>query len=181
VQGEWSASRPIRFTPGEKASGTHRIGGWVDPRTSLDAVENRKILPSREWNPDSPTHSPSLHRLSYPDSFQYNTLKTQSATGINCDGMGNTYDPFCNMSLTLDKGRAIDQAVSRWFLTAVTRIGTQVRSCGICGGQSGTGACFLPVLRFPLPILILPTAPHSSTIILGWYNRPNSGRRLKLT
>jgi hypothetical protein len=25
--------------------GTNRIGGWVGPRTGLDAVENRKILP----------------------------------------------------------------------------------------------------------------------------------------
>jgi hypothetical protein len=35
-------------------------------------------------------------------------------------------------------------------------------SCGICGGQSGTGADVLRVLRFPLPILIPPSAPHSS-------------------
>jgi hypothetical protein len=29
------------------------------------------------------------------------------------------------------------------------------------------------LLRFPLPILIPPTAPHSSSsIIWGWYNRP---------
>jgi hypothetical protein len=40
-------------------------------------------------------------------------------------------------------------------------------ACGICGGQSGAGERFLGVLRFPLPILILPTAPHSS-IIRGW-------------
>jgi hypothetical protein len=26
--GEWSASRPGRFTPRERAHGTHRIGGW---------------------------------------------------------------------------------------------------------------------------------------------------------
>jgi hypothetical protein len=31
VGGEWSASRPGRFTPGEIAPGTHWIGGWVDP------------------------------------------------------------------------------------------------------------------------------------------------------
>jgi hypothetical protein len=37
--GEWSASRPGRFTPGDRAPGTHWIGGWVDPRTSLDDLE----------------------------------------------------------------------------------------------------------------------------------------------
>jgi hypothetical protein len=52
----------------------------------------------------------------------------------------------------------------------------------ICGGQSGTGVGFLRVLRFPLPILIPPTAPHSlSSIIRGWYSRPISGRRTKWT
>jgi hypothetical protein len=30
-EGEWSASRSCRFTPGERALGTHYIGGWVDP------------------------------------------------------------------------------------------------------------------------------------------------------
>jgi hypothetical protein len=44
---------------------------------------------------------------------------------------------------------------------------------GICVGQSGTGAGFLRVLRFPLPIFIPPTVPQSpSSIIWGWYNRP---------
>jgi hypothetical protein len=42
--GEWSASRPGRFTPGERAPGTHLIGGWVDPRAGLDDVEKRKFL-----------------------------------------------------------------------------------------------------------------------------------------
>jgi hypothetical protein len=36
VGGEWSASRPGRFTPGEKVPGTHWIGGWVDSRAGLD-------------------------------------------------------------------------------------------------------------------------------------------------
>jgi hypothetical protein len=39
VGGEWSASRPGRFTTGERAPGTHWIGGWVGPRTGLDDVE----------------------------------------------------------------------------------------------------------------------------------------------
>jgi hypothetical protein len=34
--GEWSASRPGRFTAWERALGTHWIGGWVDPRAGLD-------------------------------------------------------------------------------------------------------------------------------------------------
>jgi hypothetical protein len=36
--GEWSVLRPGRFTPRERAPGTHWIGGWVDPRAVLDAV-----------------------------------------------------------------------------------------------------------------------------------------------
>jgi hypothetical protein len=50
--GEWSASRPGRFTPRERAPGTHWIGGWVGPRAVLDAVVKRKIpSPRRESNP----------------------------------------------------------------------------------------------------------------------------------
>jgi hypothetical protein len=40
VGGGGSASRPCRFTPREKATGTHWIGGWVDPRAVLDDMEN---------------------------------------------------------------------------------------------------------------------------------------------
>jgi hypothetical protein len=50
--GEWSASHPGRFTPRERAPGTHWIGGWMGPRAGLDAVVNRKIpSPCRNWNP----------------------------------------------------------------------------------------------------------------------------------
>jgi hypothetical protein len=53
------------------------------------------------------------------------------------------------------------------------RLQAQVRTCGFCGGQSGTGAGFLRVLRFPQPILIPPIASQSpSSIIWGWYKRP---------
>jgi hypothetical protein len=34
----------VSFTPGERAPGTHWIGGWVDPRASLDDVEKRLFL-----------------------------------------------------------------------------------------------------------------------------------------
>jgi hypothetical protein len=53
--GEWSASRPCRFTPKERAPGTHWIGGWVGPRAVLDAVVKRKRpSPRRESNPRTP-------------------------------------------------------------------------------------------------------------------------------
>jgi hypothetical protein len=70
-------------------------------------------------------------------------------------------------------GRAIAQAVSRRLPTAAARVRARVRSRGNCGGQSGTGAGFLRVLRFPQSIFILPIAVQSpSSIIWGWYSRP---------
>jgi hypothetical protein len=35
---------PLRFTPGLAAFSTHWIGGWVCPRTALDAVAKRNVL-----------------------------------------------------------------------------------------------------------------------------------------
>jgi hypothetical protein len=55
--------------------------------------------------------------------------------------------------------RAIAQAVSRRLPTAAAWVRSQVKSCGICGGHSGTWANFFRELRFPLPILIAPTVP----------------------
>jgi hypothetical protein len=42
--GEWSASRPCRCTPVEKAPSTHWIGGLVDSRAGLNNVQKRKFL-----------------------------------------------------------------------------------------------------------------------------------------
>jgi hypothetical protein len=51
--GEWSASRPGRFT-----AGTNLLGSCVDPRAGLDAMAMRKIpslpLPGVEPWPSSP-------------------------------------------------------------------------------------------------------------------------------
>jgi hypothetical protein len=46
---EWSASHPVRFTPRERAPGTHWIGGWVGSSVGLDAMVKRKI-PSPCWD-----------------------------------------------------------------------------------------------------------------------------------
>jgi len=40
--GELKASRPGRFTPGERIPGTHWIKNWMGPRISMDAVAKRK-------------------------------------------------------------------------------------------------------------------------------------------
>jgi hypothetical protein len=69
--GEWSASRPGLFTPKSRASGTHWIGGWVDPRAGVDDLEKRKFwtLQGLELRPlGRPARSQSLYRLSYPGS-----------------------------------------------------------------------------------------------------------------
>jgi hypothetical protein len=49
-------------------------------------------------------------------------------------------------------GRAVSQAVRRWLPIAAAGVCVWA-ACGICGGQSGTKADFLRVLRFPLPII----------------------------
>jgi hypothetical protein len=58
--GEWSASRPGHFTPGERAPDTHWIKGCVDPSASLDDLEKRKFLPLpglKPWPLSQPAHS----------------------------------------------------------------------------------------------------------------------------
>jgi hypothetical protein len=42
--GECSASRPDRFTPGERAPLTHCIRSWVGPRAGLDDMKKGKFL-----------------------------------------------------------------------------------------------------------------------------------------
>jgi hypothetical protein len=64
--GEWSASRPGRFTPG-----TYWVGGWMGSRTDMDNVERRKILPiaGLELQPlGRPARSQSLYRLPVHDN-----------------------------------------------------------------------------------------------------------------
>jgi hypothetical protein len=56
---ELSASYSDRFTPRERAPGTHWIGDWVDSRTVLNTVVKRKIpSPRRESNRRTPIVQP---------------------------------------------------------------------------------------------------------------------------
>jgi hypothetical protein len=72
--GEWSASHPGRFTPGERAPSTHWID-WVDPGAGLDDVENRKFLTSPRLEPlpfGRPARNQWLYRIRgicYPGSL----------------------------------------------------------------------------------------------------------------
>jgi hypothetical protein len=55
-----------RSTPGERAPGTHCIGGWVGPRAGLDAEVRGKVLClCRGSNPCHPVRSQTLYWLSY--------------------------------------------------------------------------------------------------------------------
>jgi hypothetical protein len=57
VGGEWLASRPGRFTPGERAPGIHCIGDWAGPRVGLDNVE-KFLNPTGTRNPIPRSSSP---------------------------------------------------------------------------------------------------------------------------
>jgi hypothetical protein len=73
VGGQWSTG----ITPGERAPGTHWIGGWVDFRTGLDDLEKRKFLtpPGLELQLlCRPARRQSLYRLRYPGSTEWSTL-----------------------------------------------------------------------------------------------------------
>jgi hypothetical protein len=45
VGGEWLASRPCHFTPGERGLGNYWIEGWVDSRDGLDDMKWTLLTP----------------------------------------------------------------------------------------------------------------------------------------
>jgi hypothetical protein len=57
----------------------------------------------------------------------------------------------------------------RWLFaalpTASAWIRSQVRLCGLCCGRNGTGAGFLWVLRFPLPVIIPENAGRRGSLV----------------
>jgi hypothetical protein len=55
----------VSFTPVERATGTQRIEGWVDPRADLDDVEKRKFLTLPELKLDISAVQPVASRYTY--------------------------------------------------------------------------------------------------------------------
>jgi hypothetical protein len=118
--------------------------------------------------------SPHLERYSGPSIFLSERYLGLLSRTLRCTELKRT--------VTTVNWRAVAQTVSCRLLTAAARVEAQVGSCGVFGGQRGSGAGFLRLFQFPLPILITPIAPQSSSsIIWGWYNRPISGRRTNWT
>jgi hypothetical protein len=68
------------------------------------------------------------------------------------------------VALSIANG-SIAQAVSRLISISATRVRSQLKSCRICGGQSGARAVLLQVLQLPLPVFIPPTASHSLVVL----------------
>jgi hypothetical protein len=73
-------------------------------------------------------------------------------------------------------GRAVARAVSHRPLTAEARVRIRVSSCGICGGQNGTGTGFSPSFSVFLCqyYSIIPLDAHP-----GMNNRPVFGHSLQ--
>jgi hypothetical protein len=115
------------------------------------------------------------------------TIKSTKMFMVQCKAEKHIFDirvtGFVDSVVMSINDRAIAQALVAGFPQRRSAVGvrSRVKSRGICCGQSGIGAGILRVLRFPLPILIQPTAPYSSSIVRGWYNMPVSSRRTKRT
>jgi hypothetical protein len=82
---------PCCITPGERAHSTHWTKGWVSPRTGVDNVERRKILPllGLELQPlHCPACSQSLQWVHYSNlySFSHWSIKTNACLIWKCEG-----------------------------------------------------------------------------------------------
>jgi hypothetical protein len=90
--GEWSASRPGRFTHRERDPGTHWIGGCVGPRAVLDTLGKRKIpSPRRELNPRTPIIQPveivntKTKQKTYNYTYLYGCETSSLDVGVHTD------------------------------------------------------------------------------------------------
>jgi hypothetical protein len=80
VGGEWPASHSGRFTPGERAAGTHLIGGWVDPQSRSGHGEEKILDLTGTRTPDSLVFQPVASRYTdYAIPAQNNSQRFMEA------------------------------------------------------------------------------------------------------
>jgi hypothetical protein len=137
-----------------------RLGG-PHSRSGQHGEVNFLTLPGLEPRPLSrPARSQSLYRLRYPGSH----------IALRREKINETFSKeFCHVFISftvLRKWRRIIRQCrsSSGYSLASHRGGPGSlpgRACGVCGRQSGIGAGFLRVLRFPMPIIIAHISPSS--------------------
>jgi len=65
-EGKWLASYSGHITPKDRALSTHRMGGWVRSRASMDMLEKNR---TSDWNwTHHRAHNQLLYGLSYQNS-----------------------------------------------------------------------------------------------------------------
>jgi hypothetical protein len=62
VGGEWSASRPCHFTPGERVPDTRWLGGWVGPESVWMTSRKENSWPYRDSNSKPSVVQPASSR-----------------------------------------------------------------------------------------------------------------------
>jgi hypothetical protein len=166
--------------PRGKNPGTHWIRSWVGLRSGVDTRGKILSLPGIELRPlGRPARSQTLYWQSYrppgPDFSSSYLVWVMHQPGVACNSLSQPIRNCCYMCKNHDRlcvpvhfnmtvcmrmsGRAMAQAVSRRPLTAESWVRARVYPCGICGGQSGTGAGFSPSFSvFP--------CQYNSTVVL---------------
>jgi hypothetical protein len=118
----------------------------------VDSASNRNEYQESSWGKGRPAHkADNLTTTCEPIVYKMWELRRLTTLWTTTVCYSNSF--------TFTRRPCVAQAVSRWLPTVAARV--RVRApCGFCGGQSGIGAGFLRVLRFPLPI-IPPNSPSS--------------------
>jgi hypothetical protein len=102
-----------------------------------------EVSAARILNPFNGTRSSALCRGAYGSRVMCENVRISHRRLNSCSMLA-----IQSSNLPMN-GRAIAQTVSHRLPTTAARIRVQAWSCGICGGQSGTGAVFPEYFGFP--------------------------------
>jgi hypothetical protein len=121
--GEWSASRPGRFNPAERAPGADWTGGWVGSRVDLNAVVKRTIsCPCWESNPGRPARTRCYNDWAIPAPYVKCNAHIQietvydwlfvHATGKRWQPSASTYHSITCMAWMREKARESNSTIA---------------------------------------------------------------------